>query len=87
MATSCNTSAYAVWRDHGQERPAVVVGPPVEYSDEEEDYVRGLGAWFESLDEKVKEKLSRWPEQTREAEEEAEEEAGDMIYDDDGGGE
>ena len=69
MATSCNTSAYVVWRDHGRGRRAVVVGPPVEYGDGEEDYVRGLRVWFESLDEKVKEQLSRWQERSQETEE------------------
>ena len=47
----------------------MVVGPPVEYGDGEEDYVRGLRVWFEYLDEKTKEELSRWPDKNRKTEE------------------
>ena len=62
MAISTDTCAYAVWRDFGKEKVAVVNGPPVEWGVEEEEYIRGIGEWFEGLDDEVREGLSRWPE-------------------------
>ena len=62
MAISTDTSAYAVWKDFGKEKIAVVNGPPVEWGAEEEEYMRRVGGWFEGLNEEVREDLGRWPE-------------------------
>ncbi|PWW72750.1 hypothetical protein C7212DRAFT_285780 [Tuber magnatum] len=50
VATSTSNSAWAVWKNLGKERAAVVSGPPVEYGPEEEKYVEGIGRWYGSLD-------------------------------------
>lgn len=62
VAYSTDTSAYAVWKKFGSGRPAVVMGPPVEYGDGEESYVEQVGKWFVGLKDDVKEDLATWPE-------------------------
>ena len=62
MAASTQSSSYAVWKDFGQCRPAIVNGPPVEYGDEEEGYVLSMGRWFEGLEKTVRDELAVWPE-------------------------
>lgn len=52
MGVSTENSAWAVWKNHGKERPAMCAGPPVEYGDEEEAYVENIGAWYAGLSEK-----------------------------------
>lgn len=76
MAVSTDTSAYAVWKDYGRDRDAVVVGPPVEWGGEEEGYVRGVGEWFKGLGEEVKSDLGRWEESGVRRRRRAEEEGG-----------
>ncbi|KAL7275783.1 hypothetical protein RUND412_001262 [Rhizina undulata] len=56
---STPTSAWAVWRDMGRVRPASIPGPPVEFGESEEKYVRELGNWYEKLDETTRERLER----------------------------
>ena len=62
MAVSTDTCAYAVWKDFGREKVAVVNGPPVEWGVEEEEYIRRIGGWFKGLDNEVKKDLGRWLE-------------------------
>ncbi|KAF8425574.1 hypothetical protein EV426DRAFT_595689 [Tirmania nivea] len=62
VAISTDTCAYAVWKNFGKEKVAVVNGPPVEWGVEEEEYIRKIGEWFEGLDDEVREDLGRWPE-------------------------
>ncbi|KAG0633197.1 hypothetical protein HOY80DRAFT_1141601 [Tuber brumale] len=57
VATSTSNSAWAVWKNLGKERAAVVSGPPVEYGPEEEKYVEGIGKWYGSLDAGTREDL------------------------------
>ncbi|KAF8442630.1 hypothetical protein BGX38DRAFT_1201619 [Terfezia claveryi] len=61
MAISTDTCAYAVWKEFGREKVAVVNGPPVEWGVEEEEYIRRIGRWFQGLDDEVRKDLERWP--------------------------
>ena len=52
MLSSTSTSSWAVWRRNvgGQAAEMEVKGPPVEVGAEERGFVRGLNAWWDSLD-------------------------------------
>ncbi|KAI6085933.1 hypothetical protein F4821DRAFT_239441 [Hypoxylon rubiginosum] len=51
-------SSWAVF-DRGEDQPAQIKGPPVEYGEKETAYVAHLRAWFNALDDKAREKLER----------------------------
>lgn len=60
---STENSAWAVWKEHGKQRPAVCAGPPVEYGDEEETYVASIGTWYMGLDPQYRETMEHRPKE------------------------
>jgi hypothetical protein len=56
MGVSTENSAWAVWNNYGTSK-AENVGPPLEYGEEEEEYVAGIGKWFENLDPKERDEM------------------------------
>lgn len=50
MGVSNENSAWAVWHDFGTTK-AESVGPPLEYGEEEEQYVEAIGRWYKDLEE------------------------------------
>ena len=59
MLCSTSTSAWAVWRRNAEGEAAgmEVKGPPVEVGPEERGVVRGLSAWWDSLDEGFRDRI------------------------------
>jgi hypothetical protein len=61
IALSTDNSAWAIWREEGDE--AVCAGPPVEFGDEEEKYVGEIRGWYRGLDEKKREEMEQRPKE------------------------
>ncbi|KAI5792803.1 hypothetical protein FPQ18DRAFT_258715 [Pyronema domesticum] len=61
IALSTDNSAWAIWREEGDE--AVCAGPPVEFGDEEEKYVGEIREWYRGLDEKKREEMEQRPKE------------------------